>query len=75
MPTGSSRMILTSCFAGHRDLLAGTVALDLGARALDPEKLGRQLEAVAVVEADVDGAAAALQADFLRPGVGSLSRH
>src|SRR5690242_13740290 len=61
--------------AGHRDLLAGTVTLDLGARTFDSQKLGRQLEAGAVLEGDGDGAAAGLEADFLGPGGSGFSRH
>src|SRR5690349_50841 len=61
--------------AGHRDLLAGSVTLDLGARAFDAQKLGRQLEPAAIVEGDGEGAAAGLEPDFLGPGESGLNRH
>src|SRR5262245_12270606 len=61
--------------AGDGDLLAGSVALHLGTRARDPEKFGREAVAGAVVEGDLEGAAARLEADLLGPGARGLSRH
>jgi hypothetical protein len=61
--------------AGDGDLLAGAVAFHLGAWALDPEILGREAVAGAVVEGNLEAPAARLEADLLWPGGGGLSRH
>src|SRR5690606_29246955 len=52
--------------AGDDLLLAGAVPLDLGRGALDPQQLGRQGEAAAVVEVDLQLLRAGEIADFAR---------
>ena len=53
--------------AGDNFLAGRVVALDLGRGALDAQELGRESEAPAIIEVDLEGLVRLLQANLRRP--------